>query len=450
MSDLAIDLSRAEPSSPDAPAGIAISCGETVFTRLTRAGESEPDSHVQASAGQLAFWLVDNWWRLLAECVPPGGPTSDWRSAHDLAAMGGYSWPRLTIWGEGERIGLASRSDPPGVVGPVRYLTDALIYIDQGAFTRPALAFVDEVASQASGLAHDWAALRSALDSLQGERSDPEQTAWRMLEAQLGYDVDQAPPALLDALEAFEAAYGAGAVAEAALAAQGKDAAHVLEREIAVAESAHWQCDLARPAAAAGLLERARNLPPWSLAERAAGAVRGALGRSRGPLSNRDLGELLGVRPFAFRTPPGSRTRDRAYGVRLNTGRRRGEVVSLIAVWQADRRFEFARALGDVIWSKDEALGPLTRVKSERQKFQRAFAQALLCPYQDLIAYIGDDRSDGAFSAAAHHFLVAERVVRSLLVNKRDLTRARLDRAPRSFASFANDRLSFADAVEAA
>jgi hypothetical protein len=141
-----------------------------------------------------------------------------------------------------------------------------------------------------------------------------------------------------------------------------------------------------------------------------------------------------------------------AYGLRLNTGVRRGEIVALVSRWSADRRFEFTRALGDAIWSEGERLGPLTRAKSERQKFQRAFAQSLLCPYEALVAYIGDDVSDGAIAAAAKHFLVSERLIRSVLVNKRVLNRERLLVLPRLRPAngFEDSTVEFDEVVEAA
>jgi hypothetical protein len=68
-----------------------------------------------------------------------------------------------------------------------------------------------------------------------------------------------------------------------------------------------------------------------------------------------------------------------------------------------------------------------------RQKFQRAFAQSLLCPFDDLMAYLGDEEiTDGAMSSAARHFHVSERLVRSVLVNKRRLPRHRLASAAAS------------------
>lgn len=449
MNDFAIHIAE-ERGSLDEPRKIGVRVDEIVFTRLIREGEDAPNDYLDAPPAQLAFWLVDHWWRLVSECVPASGQTPEWRMAHDLSSLSGYAWPRLAIWGEGERIGLSSRSDPLGVVGPVRYLTDALTYVPAEDFSKAALTFVETVAAEESGMASDWRALKGQLQSLREERADPDVAAWRRLEAQLGYDVDEAPDTVMEALDQLAANYGAPAIAEAALAAPGPDAANRLASEIESALGGHhWQCDLARAAQMIGPVSRANQEAPWELGEKAAKAVRGATGYTSGPLTNAALSEIFSVKTSAFRSRQTTEPDEHAYGLRLNTGRKRGEVVSLAASWSADRRFEFSRALGDAIWTQGERLGPITRAKSERQKFQRAFAQSLLCPYDDLVAYIGGRVTDGAISAAARHFLVSERVVRTLLVNKQDLVRARLSIAPRSTSPLA-EVIRFEDAVEAA
>ncbi len=453
MSEFEINLERPAGAEQDAPVGIAVRSGETVFTRLLRQGANELADHLRAPPGQLAFWLVDKWWRLRWECVPSSGPSPDWRLAHDLSGIGGgYAWPRLAIWGEGNRIGLSSRSDPAGVVGPVRYLTDALTYVPAVAFEVEVDKFLDTLSSEQAGFLSDWEALRAQTNSLSDERLDPELSAWRRLEAQLGYDVDEAPDALIRSLSDFQREYGAAAVAEAAMAIQGAEAATILASEISAANEHHWQCDLQQIAVRVGKVDGEPGDPPWRLGEIAAAAVLKAEGHRGGPLSHSDLAEILSVRPRALHSVSAAPPRELAYGLRLNTGRRRGEIVALVSRWSADRRFEFSRALGDAIWSEGERLGPLTQAKTERQKFQRAFAQSLLCPYQALVDYIGNDVSDGAIAAAAKHFLVSERLVRSVLVNKHAVDRRRLlNFAPfRSTPWFEASSVEFDEVVEAA
>lgn len=424
MSGFNIELERIAGAGPDDSARVAIRSDQIAFTKLLRSGANAPDEFIQAPPAGLAFWLVDNWWRLISECVPANGPNAKWRLAHDLSSVGSYAWPRLSIWGEGDRIGLSSRSDPAGIVGPVRYLTDALTYIDRSTFEATATTFIGEVASERAGYASDWAALAAQYAQLDEERSDADLAAWRTLEAQLGYDVDEAPDALMETFGVFERSYGTEAIAEAALAVQGEQAAEALSAEIELTKEHGVECDLGEAAKLIPPLERPTTGAPWEIAEKAASAVRQAIGLEKGPLSHNRFSELLGVRRRIFNAR-GGKAPTRSYGVRLQQNRG-GERVNLVSRWPRDRRFEFARALGDAIWSGDTELGLMTRSKTERQKFQRAFAQSLLCPYDELRAYTGDDTSDGALASAANHFLVSENVVRTLLVNKAALNRNRL------------------------
>jgi hypothetical protein len=131
----------------------------------------------------------------------------------------------------------------------------------------------------------------------------------------------------MNSLHRFEQEYGAGAVAEAALATQGDCAATVLEAEIAAANQHHWQCDLRHTASLAGQIDNESGEPPWRLGEIAAAKVRAVTGRRTGPLRNKPLAEILSIRQRALKGVQG--TRELAYGLRLNTGRRRGEVVAL-------------------------------------------------------------------------------------------------------------------------
>lgn len=54
-----------------------------------------------------------------------------------------------------------------------------------------------------------------------------------------------------------------------------------------------------------------------------------------------------------------------------------------------------------------------------RQKFQRAFAQEVLCPWAALEAFVGpDEPDDDMIGAAAWHFHVSQRLIETTLVNK--------------------------------
>ncbi|MGD9889548.1 MAG: ImmA/IrrE family metallo-endopeptidase, partial [Halothiobacillaceae bacterium] len=83
------------------------------------------------------------------------------------------------------------------------------------------------------------------------------------------------------------------------------------------------------------------------------------------------------------------------------------------------RRFELARQLGDAVWQKGTDFGVVSRSKSDRQKFQRAFAQNLLCPFEHLQRVIDvNDPTPDAMQKAARRFGVHPSVIRNQLVYK--------------------------------
>jgi hypothetical protein len=470
-----IDVTRSDRTASHGAWAIAIRVGETALTRLLRPNDERPDDYIVAPPAQLAFWLVDNWWRIRWECIPSNGMTPDWRIAHELASIGGgYAWPRLAVWSEGGRIGVISRSDPAGVVGPVRYLCDALTFVHGWEFERECDKFIRNAADEYVERKDDKAALRKLTAALQAERVDPDISAWRRLEARLGYDPDAAPDHTMDLLSGLAERYGQAAIDEAATAMPGAASGQTLQGEIEAASESRIECDFGAAIAAtraplfgglsdvqhpfAVLAERKifdliqgvgtfseppggfSRLTPWKLAEVRAASLRVALGVERGPLRNKALSEILGTSDASFRISAAPRDLARPYSLRLAVNDNVRNRIVVRSRWPHDRRFEMARALGDVVWAENEMLGPIAGSKTSRQKFQRAFAQSLLCPYADLIAYVGSDQpTEEDIAAAARHFHVSERLVRTVLVNKHVLPRGRLE--PSLYQDASEERL---------
>jgi hypothetical protein len=194
MVEFEIEIQAAADASWNDPQPVSIRAGDASFTRLIRENANHSVDVLCAPPSQLSFWLIDNWWRLRHEPVVSGKVTAEWRLVHELSAIGGgYVWPRLRIWGEGVRVGLSSQSDLPGVRGPVRYITDALVFVAAEQYENA----VDQFLQQAvEARMEDREALQSQLSALQREREDGEIAAWRRLEAQLGFDPDDAPAEL--------------------------------------------------------------------------------------------------------------------------------------------------------------------------------------------------------------------------------------------------------------
>ncbi len=425
MTDFQFDIRTEPESSWEVPQHIALRSGEVCFTELVRDGGNQADDYLQAPPVQLAFWITDNWWRLRWEPIVSDNVDPTWRLAHELSAIGGgYIWPRLRIWGEDPRVGLACRSDPLSMNFALRFTKDALVFVGADQFEASVDRFLSKAVDAASD---DKVALNAQFLALKEERVDDNAATWRRIEAKLGYDIDRAPSELVQLLLGYLESYGNEGVEEAIVASQGETSADTLAEEIKVAKKSKVVCELHDAIAAAGDIKQRYTKPIWEVAEEAATAVRRGLGADNGPLRNTRLAELLNVSKDHFRSrdaEPGGLH----YGLRLREGDGNRNVVALSSRWAQGRRFELCRTLGDAIWSGNDPLGPITRTKTGRQKFQRAFAQSLLCPYEDLLSYINTEvPSEEDISAAARFFHASERVIQTVLVNKGGIGRQQFD-----------------------
>jgi hypothetical protein len=343
-----------------------------------------------------------------------------------MAAIGaGHAWPSIAFWGEGQRIMTLAKADPPGVMGPVRFLQDALSFVPAASFEAALDAVFDAVSGMLAG--EDRVSFQALVNALREERDNANASAWRRLEAINGFDPDRAPEELVSSLLQLSQRFSNEDVEEAAAACPGVESARTLTELVDDASAKRFTpVSFTDAVRSAGRVIPGDRSEPWRMAEVATSRVRNALNAGEGPLLNRRLADLVEVDPHVFRSRStvGDVT---PYGIRLRT-RDTGQRVLLQARWSHDRRFELMRALGDAIWSESSPLGPLSRAGTARQKFQRAFAATMLCPLTALSDYLGNvEPSDEDITAAAWHFHVSERVVRSILVNKHMMDRTRIE-----------------------
>lgn len=298
---------------------------------------------------------------------------------------------------------------------------NAVTFVPAGDFETAFDGLLDAAVSAAP--ATDRVALAALVDALRAERASPDHGNWHRIEAVSGYDPGRAPEELITTLLALESTYAAADVEEAVAAAPGPDAAKTLADSLGLAEQGPT-VDFG-PAVRATETDRTQAdlMEPWVLAEDAARALRRHLGRPTQPLLNKGLAGLGEISAWHLRNqqPP-----DIPYALRL--ARKRGpQTVLLTARWSYDRRFQLARAIGDAVWTGGSSLGAMSNVATARQKFQRAFAAALLCPEEGLVEFFDTtDPTDSDIAAAARHFHVNEKTVRSVLVNKHLMERRRL------------------------
>ena len=403
----------------DDVAEICLRVGGSVISRVADTKKGTLRDYFRASSTSLALWLADNWWRLRWETISDSGlPSVDWRLRHELnSASGGALWPPVMLFSVGDRIAFAPSVGKRVVEGPQSYFPFKIGMVAAAEYERELDSFFDVVLGHCAKT-DDGNALKILLKQITTERNDPELAGWRRLEACLGFDPDAAPDEVVNALVELEEIAGEDGVEEAAHAVPGTGAAQSLSSVIDATRESKVEIDLSL----VDSLQHDWNVPsyasPWVMAEAAATELRSKIGVTRGLLDHKNFADIFKARWNDLKSATAT-ARNLPYGVRIG-----GETKSRVALQTSTskpyiRRFELARQLGDAVWQKDADFGIVSRSKSDRQKFQRAFAQNLLCPFEHLQREIDvNNPTPEAMEIAAKKFLVHPSVVRNQLVYK--------------------------------
>src|SRR5258708_35607813 len=113
----------------------------------------------------------------------------------------------------------------------------------------------------------------------------------------------------------------------------------------------------------------------------------------------------------------------------FRNGKSHGRTAILIPKHRVEsQRFYLARVIGCALRaSPQEHVLPVTDAGTALQKFERSFAQELLCPWVDLDTFTDEHGIDAdGIAEAAEHFEVSQWLVLSTLVNRKKLPRDRL------------------------
>lgn len=379
------------------------------------------------SGYHLAEWLAWNWWRLTGEPMPKR-MSHDWSFAHSLATIGaGYLWPNISIFSDRERTVLIAKPTHPEGFAPFRFTADQAIILPTRQFVAVVDRFMEKIQGQLRAKAIPLTNFDRILDELQTERTDSKMADNRKLEALLGCDPDEASAEEIERLFADAEGFGWDAIQELA-------ADHQPGRSIP------RMSDLTTLAATIGTDTRpgdipllpATELPPrdqvpaWRHGYETARVLRVACGLQSGPLPDQRLADLSGVSVQVLAASPSA---GHVFAFSLDDESGKAGRIVLRSKWATGRRFELARLLGDRLTTGclNERLLPATRAYTYRQKFQRAFAAELLCPFEALEEQMDGDYSADAREDAAHYFGVSERTVTTLLVNHKRIDRSYLD-----------------------
>jgi len=372
----------------------------------------------------LAMWLAANWWRL---CWEPrrseAQPEYEWRASHEWTAVGGgYLWPNICAASDGETVAIESRSTDLTAKQPVRYLVNAVRDVARSNFEGAVDAFVQMVLARLNDEHLRGTELEELWSDVSRERSTPGEAQGRRLEALLGCDADEAPIGTLAALIDLQSEAGAAATDELATALAGREVTRIVEQLRAATRNgagcvtrldAAMKRDLFASRSSAGN----SGAVPWERGMAAARALRSRRGLGSDELQTSDLLALLGLNARVLEADSTLDWLPAGLAVRRDDQLR----LLLRARDPRSRRFELARVMGDLAAAPEsDQWHPVTRLKTARQKAQRAFAAELLCPVEGLSHFLGGDRSEDALDAAAEHFDVSTQVVQHQVGNHLD------------------------------
>lgn len=414
------------PEVADTVARLALHVGSHNLMRNEDAWSRDPQEAILASAYPLALWFASSWWRLHWEPLPPDRvpPTVEWRMAHELAAAGhGFVWPQVLFAADGQYMRIWAVASRPDTRQSLRYLTglERPTYVSLDDFGRGIEALITATLERLDTRNHRENDLRILWDLVCEDRANAKSAAYRRVEAEFGFEPDEAPEPFMAAALQLRQILGPSLSEVAAVYGKGTGGPTEIE---ALIEAPGVPGKPSDPRASGPIATWARgSVRPWEEAVHAARSVRAALGNTEGPLEEEVLYDLLGIAAgdMASWSPPTQRTKA-VLAKPLSHGRyqfvpRRGHVTS--------RRFDLARLFSDYLlpeaargsWLASSDLG------TARQQYQKAFAAEFLCPIQALNAFLENDYSDGAIEEAAGHFGVSPLAAKALLTNNAILAR---------------------------
>lgn len=360
----------------------------------------------------LAVWFVSNWWRLLCEAPKTESikrEQIDWLMSHKLgAAASGYYWPDLTVFSDGESVHFYLEAGQE-TKAPLRYLDTKNERVSIAEYENAVTSFVDHVITRLDHKKVTNSDLKAAWEELTLERSSKELTLKRRLEATLGFDPEEAPEGLIADLALAAAEHGRSSIEELIQAFGSETTDYLVSLDDTLKAEFQLQC------AGLGWISTTSGTP-WQRGYALAASLRKLWSLPKGRIDNITLADTIAVPVNKIECVESAPSSIIAIGKRRDSGT---VAFSLGKARIESRRFMLARLIGDAIATGSaEHLLPCTEARTSRQKFQRAFAQEFLCPYQDVIEFLDTDSpSDEQQEIAAEHFQVSPVMISRIFQN---------------------------------
>ena len=365
-------------------ASLRIHVGGSAVTRVLDSRAKTVRDSVYVPLYPIAEWLVGNWWFLSHEFENPdkkGNP--NFRRRHALGTnTEGYALPNLVIVPTGARIGLEWGGEP-SPRNRVEFLDSGHKVVDADEFRGVCADLIDTVVRRLAALdVHDtflqeeWDAIRSA---------DDEESSFCETAAGLGWDPydtnDSRRDQVLTLADRLGPLLGEAAPIMGSEDPGGETSAIVS----AIKEAKREGLELRR---LRPLFEMAQpgEVLPWELGYDLARRARQSLGLDGQSIPTvTSLAAAIGEDSDSLERatrPATPLTRVRLVDGVVTGGECGGVSFGLRRAGEQGRRFLFCRALGEAVYADGDAL--ITKVNTERQQRNRAFAAEFLAPSSGL------------------------------------------------------------------
>lgn len=424
----------------------------TANERLLTAGEDTCRKELRhgphVSGYPIAEWVVWNWWRLRWE-GKVGRPSDEnaasrWDFAHRMSTIGeGYAWPNITIFSDGVYSFLTSEPSRSPETTLFHYIGAGRQRVPAESLKTAFDGFVNDILDRLEEAKVRETNLHRLWNDLREERENPELARFRRLEAQLGFEPDEADEAAICRHLDDATMLGEEALGEiAADATFDDDALNAMMSAIDITNIGK-QNGFEANSNDAIVLDNAPDMPQpgqveaWRLGELFAKEIRDQENLDGRPIPDEVLAGFAGSASDAISSQNGN-SHKISFALDKESG---GTLMYLRSKWVTSRRFDLARLIGDRVLRKQikgsiEPLFPATRTHSYRQKAQRAFAAELLSPFAFVDEMMGGDYSDEKQNEIAEHFSVSPMTIQTQLVNHgridRDDAPEIINRAPDS------------------
>jgi len=367
------------------------------------------------SAYPMVLWIASYWWRILYEPCPSKWDyeslSYSWRSAHELTSSGnGFIWPPLRFIPNGERILIILHPSSMHSPSNAQYIREGKISVDREVFESGLSDFVTKTIDRLELMGYRNTELQKLWLEVEKERRDSDSNLFRIIEASLGFNPDEGPDELIDALADKIGVAGFQPILEIAVASSVEAVANPYDTATSI------------------INVNGRGLPasfnygnfqsekvdfkkakPWEAGHVIARNLRSHLGYGYDPIDNDQLASLFELRTQAL-TGEDVSVENLSLGVPDETNPNHLKIC-FHQKHLTGRRFYLARILGERLLDAEQPTNwlPATFALTWRQKYQRAFASEFLCPFQVLEEKIAKaNPDDDIFAPLAQRYIMDE------------------------------------------